>query len=491
VANIVNSSLDMTTYHNNLSRTGANLNEVILTPSNVAPGSFGKIGAYSVDGQVYAQPLYVSGLGIGGGTNNVVFVATEHDSMYAFDADFKRSTPYWSESLLAPGQTTVSSADGSGISPEVGITSTPVIDRASNTLYALTYVSNGGAQFWLHALDLQSGAEKFGGPVRVEATVSGSGDDSSGGKIALEGGCWQRAGLALANGNIYISFGHCNHGWMLAYNASDLAQTGVFNTSPDGSGGTIWMSGGAPAIDASGNVYVMCGTNFGDSQSSGYNNSFLKFSPSLALLDYFQPSNNAALVQSDADIGSGAPIVLPDNSSAHPHEIVGAGKDGRIFLLDRDSMGKFDTGANHVVQTVQSGSSQYNNFHDTPAYFNGKLYYHANGDVLRVFSWSNGLLSTSPIMAGSTIFGAHGDTPSISANGTSNAIVWELQLDGQPSNPAILHAYDANNIAHELFNSSTNAGDKAGPAVKFTVPTVVNGKVYVPAGHELDIYGLK
>jgi hypothetical protein len=325
----------------------------------------------------------------------------------------------------------------------------------------------------------------------VQATVNGTGSDNSGGKITLEAGCWQRAGLALANGNIYIGFGHCNHGWMLAYSAANLSQVGVFNTSPDGSGGTIWMSGGAPAVDSVGNVYVMGGTNFGDTPNTGYNNSFLKLSPTMALLDYFQPSNNATLVQADADLGSGAPMILPDNSSPYPHEIVGAGKDGRIFLVNRDSMGRFDTGGNHVIQTIQSGASQYNNFHDTPAYFNGKLYYHANGDVLRVFSWSNGLLSTGPTMTGSTVFGAHGDTPSISANGASNAIVWELQLDGQPSNPAILHAYDAGNVAHELYNSNTNTADKAGPAVKFTVPTVVNGKVYVPAGHELDIYGLK
>jgi len=491
VVNVVAQTEDMTTYHNNLSRTGANLNEVILTPANVTPSHFGKLGSYAVDGQVYAQPLYLSNFGIGGGTHNVVFVATEHDSVYAFDADFKKSTPYWSESLLAPGQTTVGSGDGLGISPEVGITSTPVIDRSNNVMYVLTYVSAGGTEeFWLHALDLQSGAEKFGGPKRVTATVSGTGGDSSGGKITLEGACWQRAGLALANGNIYIGFGHCNHGWMLAYGATSLAQTGAFNTSPDGSGGTIWMSGGAPAVDSNGDVYVMAGTNFGDTTNTGFNNSFLKFSPSLSLLDYFQPSNNATLVQNDADLGSGAPMILPDNSSSTPHELVGAGKDGRIFLINRDNMGKFSSSANHVIQTVQSGSSQYNNFHDTPAYFNGNLYYHANGDVLRVFKWSNGLLSTGPTMTGSTVFGAHGDTPSISANGSSNAIVWELQLDGQPNNPAILHAYDATNVSKELYNSNMNAGDKAGPAVKFTVPTVINGKVYVPAGHEIDIYAV-
>ena len=483
---------DVLTSHNNPSRSGVNPNETALTPSNVNPSQFGKIDGYGVDGQVYAQPLIVSNFGIGGGTHNVLYVATEHDSVYAFDADFTRGTPYWSVSLLGPGQTTVSSGDNLGISPEVGITSTPVIDRGNNVIYVVAYVNNGGSlQFWLHALDLTSGAERFGGPARVTATISGTGSDSSNGQITLEGACWQRSGLAEANGTIYIGFGHCNHGWVLAYNATNLSRTGVYNTSPNGAGGTIWMSGGAPAVDASGEVYVMTGTNFGDTPNNGFNNSFLKFSPSLSLLDYFQPSNNATLVQNDADLGSGGPMILPDNSSQFPHEIIGAGKDGRIFLINRDNMGGFDPSANHVIQVIQSGSSQYNNFYDTPAFWNGSVYYHANGDVLRVFSWTNGLLSTSPVMTGSTMFAAHGDSPSISSNGTSDAIVWELQNDGQPSQPTVLHAYDASDVSHELYNSDMNSGDHAGPAVKFTVPTIANGKVYVPAGHEVDIYGLK
>jgi len=485
-------TVDVLTSHNDLSRDGANTNETILTPANVNPNQFGKIVGYGVDGQVYAQPLVVSDFSIGGATHDVLYVATEHDSVYAFDADNQTGTPYWSESLLGPGQTTVSANSGLGISPEVGITSTPVIDRGNNVMYVLAYVDNGGTlEFWLHALDLTSGAERFGGPARVTATVNGTGSDSSNGQITLEGGCWQRAGLAAANGNIYIGFGHCNHGWLLAYNASDLAQAAAYNTSPDGSGGTIWMGGGAPAVDSSGNIYVMTGTNFGDTQNSGFNDSFLKFSPSLSLPGYFQPSDNATLVQNDADLGSGGPMILPDNSSQYAHEIVGAGKDGRIFLLNRDNMGGYDPSANHVIQVIQSGSSQYNNFYDTPAFWNGKVYYHANGDVLRVFDWSNGLLSTSPVMTGATMFAAHGDSPSISSNGSSNGIVWELQNDDQPNGPTILHAYDANNVSQELWNSSMNSGDTAGPAVKFTVPTIANGKVYVPAGNQVDIYGPK
>jgi hypothetical protein len=491
VVNVVDPNHDMTTYHNDLARTGANTSEAILSPSNVSPSRFGKLGSYAVDGQVYAQPLYIPDLTFNGARRNVVYVATEHDSVYALDADFKIASPYWSVSLLGAGMSPVASTDGLGVSPEIGVTSTPVIDRTNNVMYVLAYVSTaGGNQFWLHALDLLSGSERFGGPKRVTAAVAGSGVDSSGGQIQLESGCWQRSGLALNNGQLYIAFGHCAHGWIVAYNPTTLAQTAVVNTTPDGAGGTIWMGGGAPAFDSGGDLYVITGTNFGAIASSGYNDAFMKFTPSLGLLDYFIPDNNATLVANDVDLGSGAPVVLPDNSSAHPHEIVGAGKDGRIFLLDRDNMGKFDPNGNHVIQAIQSGATQWGNFFDTPAVWNGRIYYHGSSDVLRAFNWTNGLLSTSPAMTGSTVFTAHGATPTVSANGAGNGILWELQLDGQPSNPAILHAYDASNISHELYNSNMNASDKAGPAVKFTVPTVVNGKVYVPAGHEVDIYGL-
>ena len=480
----------VTTYHNDVTRQGANTAETILTTSNVNASSFGKLATYSVDGQVYPQPLVVPNLIINGGTHNVMYVATEHDSVYAFDAD--GGGALWSKSLLGPGMTPVSSSDNLGVSPEIGVLSTPVIDRAGGTIYAVTAVNNGGKnQFWIHALDIATGAEKFGGPKQVTATVNGTGADSSGGKITLEGGCYQRSGLALANGNVYISFGHCGHGWMFAYNASNLSQSAVINVSPNGTGGDIWMGGGAPAVDSSGNLFVMTGVNADNTIGNSFSNAFLKFSPGLTILDYFIPSNTAVLTQNDADFGSGAPIILPDNSSSHPHELIGAGKDGRIFIVDRDNLGKFSSTSNNVVQIVQSGVRQYDNFYDTPAFWNGNIYYHAAGDVLRQFRWSNGLLSTSPIAMGTVVYGSHGATPSVSSNGGSNGIVWDLQLDGQPNNPAILHAYDASNVGTELYSSNENASrDSAGPAVKFTVPTVANGKVYVPAGHQVNIYGL-
>ena len=487
------SNVDVATAHNDPARDGANTSETILAPSNVTPAHFGKIVGYGVDGQIYAQPLVLSNVLMGSGANNVVYVATEHDSVYAFDADDKTGTPYWSVSLLAPGQSPAASSDSEGISPEIGITGTPVIDRAQNALYvvSMVHVSGAGNEFWIHALDLATGAEKFGGPKRINPTVSGTGYGSTNGVVPIEDGCYQRPGLALGSGNVYVSFGHCSHGWVAAFNETSLAQTAVYNTSPNGKGAAIWMGGGAPAMDANGNLYFETGVDADSTTNSGYSDAFLKLSPSLALLDYFQVSNNAYLTQNDADLGSGAPIVMPDNSSSFPHEVIGAGKDGRIFVVNRDNMGQFDPNANHVVQVVQSGTQQFDNFFDQPAYWNGYVYYHAENDVLRQFSWTNGLLSTSPVHTGAVTYGVHGATPSVSASGASNGIVWELQVDGQPSGPALLHAYDATDVSKELYNSSMNSGDAAGPAVKFTVPTIANGKVYVPAGNQVDIYGPK
>jgi len=480
----------VTTYHNDLTRQGANTAETTLTPANVNSGSFGKLATYSVDGQVYPQPLIIPALGINGSTHNVMYVATEHDSVYAFDAD--GGGTLWSKSLLGPGMTPAPSSDTEGVSPEIGVLSTPVIDRNSGTIYLVAMVRNNGTnQFWLHALSITDGAEKFGGPKQINPTVSGTGAGNVGGKLTIEGGCYQRTGLALANGNVYVGFGHCSHGWVVAYNAATLAQAAVFNSSPNGKGAAIWSSGGAPAVDSSGNLFIETGVDADSTVSSGFSNAFLKLSPGLTVLDDFIPSNTAFLTQNDADLGSGSPIILPDNSSSHPHELIGSGKDGRIFVVDRDHMGGFSSSANNVVQIVQSGVRQFDNFFDTPAFWNGSVYYHAEGDVLRQFHWSNGLLSTSPFAVGTVVYGVHGATPSVSSNGTSNGIVWELQVDGQPNNPAVLHAYNANNVGTELYSSNQNASrDSAGPAVKFTAPTIANGKVYVPAGHQVNIYGL-
>lgn len=482
------------TYHNDLMRSGANLNETILTPQNVNASQFGKLFSYPVDGQVYAQPLFVGGLSINGGSRNVVYVATEHDSVYAFDADGLSTGALWHVSFINPsaGITTDASADTEGISPELGITSTPVIDGDSGTLYVVSVRDeNGSREFQLHALDLVTGSEKFGGPVQITATVSGTGAESSGGKVSLTTACYQRAGLTLANGVVYVAFGHCVHGWVTAYDAHTLARNAVYNTTPNGAGGTIWMGGGAPASDASGDIFLMTGVDLND-PPSGFNDSFLRFSPTLGVKDFFAPGNEAFLRANDADLGSGAPMLLPDNASAHPHELVGGGKDGRIFLLDRDRLGQFNLSQDQVVQEVHIGTTQFDVLFDTPAFWNNLIYYHGEQDVMQVLQYNNGALSTSLVAHSSTRFGPHGATPSVSANGDMSAIVWEVQADQwRTAGPAVLHAYDATSVAHELYNSGQNAArDTAGAAVKFVPPTVVNGKVFVATGTELDVYGL-
>ena len=491
----------MLTYHNDGQRTGLNANETILNPSNVNAGTFGKVFSYPVDGQVYAQPLVVSSLGnIAGGKHNVVFVATEHNSVYAFDADGVSPSALWKMNL---GPSVPSSAV-EGVSPEKGITGTPVIDGAGETLYVVAETTGG--VFKLHALDLHNGSEKFGGPVQVTATVAGTGFDSVNGSITLETACLQRPGLALVNGVVFIAFGGCPHGWLLGYDAASLRQVSKLNTTPNGGGGALWMSGGAPATDGQGNLYLITGVDFGD-PAPGFNDTFLKLrAADLSVLDSFTPSNESFLRANDADLGSGAPILLPDNGSAHPHELVGGGKDGRVFVIDRDHMGGFTAPTNpacdntstppascdNVVQTIPDiGNAEFDNIFDTPAYFNGLVYFHPQTATLQAFQYSNGKLSR--VASASTIFDDHGATPSVSANGNSDGIVWELQVDAWASKgPTVLHASRADNVATELYNSkqAANGRDTAGPAVKFTTPTIANGRVYVGTGNQLDVYGL-
>jgi hypothetical protein len=494
-------SVSVLTYHNDGARTGLNAGETILNPTNVKASSFGKQFSYPVDGQVYAQPLFVSSLSnIAGGTHNVVFVATEHNSVYAFDADGLSPNALWQKNF-GPS---VPSSTVEGVSPEKGITGTPVIDGTTDTLYVVAETQGG--IFKLHALDLHDGSEKFGGPAQVTATVAGTGFDSVNGSITLEHSCLQRPGLALVNGIVFIGFGACPHGWLLGYNAASLQQVSKLNTTPNGGGGALWMGGGAPATDGLGNLYLITGVDFGD-PAPGFNDTVLKLSAAdLSVLDSFTPSNEAFLRANDADLGSGAAMVLPDNASAHPHELVGGGKDGRVFVLDRSHMGGFNPPTNpacdntstppascdNVVQTIPDiGNAQFDNIFGAPAYFNGLVYFHPQTATLQAFQYSNGTLAR--VASASTTFGDHGATPSISANGSSGGVVWELQVDAWSTNgPAVVHAFDAANVATELYNSSqaANGRDTAGPAVKFTTPTIANGRVYVGTGNALDVYGL-
>jgi len=495
------------TYHNDDARDGAFIQETTLTTANVNSTQFGKLFSYSVDGQIYPQPLYLPQLSIAGGVHEVVYVATENNSVYAFDATGTLTTPFWHVNLGAP----VTKNDYSGVSPVVGILSTPVIDSTTNTMYVFSESSGGVGPFHLHALDVTTGAEKFGGPVLVTGTVPGTGGESSGGIITLGTDCYQRMGLALnpVTNAIYIPFGSCTHGWVLAYDKTTLAQTAIFNDTPDGDGGGLWASGGAAAIDdITGDLYLLTGVDelpsgMGDPVTNGYNDSFLRLDPTnLSVLDYFTPDDNFTLAANDVDLGAGSNILMPNNSSPTPHETIGGGKDGNIFVVNRDSMGGYnpDPPINKVIQTVQTGTQQYNNIFSTPVYWNenGSIYYHCNQDVLRAFSWNatTGLLSTTATSAGTTVYGMHGATPSLSANGATNGIIWDIDNSayvdtGTGSGPSVLHAYDAANVATELYNSSqAGSRDTAGAALKFTVPTIAGGRVFVPTSTELDVYGL-
>ena len=481
------------TFHNDNQRTGQNLHESILTTANVKASTFGKKAAYAVDGQVYAQPLVVTGVNIGGVARNVVYVATQHDSVYAFDADGKASGPFWQRSFINPGAGIIpaQSNDVEGVAPEIGVLGTPVIDQASNTIYLVSMSNeNTNNVFRLHAMDLSTGAEKFDGPVVLQPKVQGTGAESVNGVVTLNPGCYQRPALLLQNGNVYVSWGHCLHGWIEARNASTLAQVAVFNSSPNGKGASIWMSGGGPATDQNGNLFVMTGVDADSTTTSGYSDAFLRLSPSLQLLDFFMPSNNAQLTVNDMDLGSGSPMIPPDNNSSTPQEIMGEGKDGRIFVLNRNNLGGFNT-SDRVVQEMQSGTQPADNFFDTPTYWNGLVYVHGENDVLRAYPYSSGRLGTTPQASGTIVYGIHGATASASSFQNRDGIIWELQVDQAPNGPAVLHAYSATNVGVELYNSSqAGTRDVAGPAVKFTVPTVANGKVYVGTGNQLDIYGL-
>lgn len=491
VMNTAPGLVSVLTFHNDDVRDGANVNESTLNLSNVNVQTFGKKYTYGVDGQIYAQPLYVPNLTINGGHHNTVFVATENDTVYAFDAENGSSSPLWQKHLGTPP----SNNDGEGISPILGITSTPVIDASTGTMYVLTDTQEANRTFRLHALDITTGNEKFGGPVVVDGTVPGTGQDSNGGHITLEKSCYQRIALALdpATNAIYIGFGHCPHGWLLAYDKATLQQTAIMNVTPDGAGGGLWAGGGTAAIDDnSGDLFLISGVDLND-PGADYNDSALRLKATdLSILDYFKPADEAYLRQNDADFGSGTGIIMPDNGSNTPHEYIGGGKDGRIFVMNRDDMGQYQN-TDHVIQVVQTGVQRFDNIFATPTLWNGLLYIHCESDVIRAFSWDQGtgLLSNQPVAKGHVTYGVHGATSSVSANGASDGIVWEIENTNYGSGPAILHAYKANNVSQELYNS-TQAGirDTAGGALKFTVPTIADGHVFVGTADELDIYGL-
>lgn len=493
------------TYRNDLTRSGQNLKETVLTPANVNPAQFGKIFSLQVEGQVYGQPLYLPSLAISGGVHNVVFVATEHDVVYAFDADSAsgaNQTPLWQVSLVGAGETTASVADVlncNAISPEVGITGTPVIDPPTNTLYVVALTARATQVIQrLHALDVTTGAERPGSPIVITASVPGtaSGFFSSGPTVEFQPEFYKnRAGLLLLNGVVYTAWGsQCDfwayHGWIIAYDAKDLHQVAVFNTTPNAYQGSFWMGGAAPAADEDGNIYAVSANGQFDANTNGldYADSVLKLSsPGLAVLDYFTPFNQIDLESKDLDLGSSTAILLPDlaGSKAHPHLLVTAGKEGRIYLIDRDRLGRFQ--ASDDSQIVQSLSGVIKSLFGGPAYFNNTLYFAAAYDTLKAFPISEARIAISPSSHSSEVFGYAGGVPIVTANGSSNGIVWVVEA----SSGGTLHAYDASNVANELYNSEMNhSRDALGSSLPFSVPTVVNGKVYAGTAHGVIVYGL-
>jgi hypothetical protein len=501
-------ALDVTTYHNDQARTSQNLNEGTLTPSNVNATSFGKMGFLPVDGKVDAQPLYLSKLNIPGkGTHNVLYVATEHDSVYAFDAD--NGTTLWKVSLLGANETTSDARNCSQVIPEIGITATPVIDRSrgpNGVIYVVAMSKNRTGTYFqrLHALDVTTGAEVLGGPTNIQASFPGTGDNSSGGNVIFDPKQYaERAGLLLLNGILYTSWtSHCDirpyTGWIIGFDASSLSRKSVLNLTPNGNEGSIWMSGAAPAADSAGNIYFLDANGTFDTtvNASGFplhanfGNSFLKLSTSagLAVADYFAAFDTIQQSSVDGDFGSGGAMLLPDvsDSSGHVgHLAVGAGKDAKIYVVNRDSMGKFNPSTNNIYQEIQGALS--GPVFSAPAYFNNSVYYGAVGDSIKAFSISNARLSSTPSMQTSNRFPYPGASPAISANGSSNAVLWAAENGGT----AILHAYDANNLSRELYNSNQSGSrDQFGAGNKFITPTVVNGKVYVGTTSGVGVFGL-
>ena len=488
--------VDVVTYHNDVARTGQNLNETTLTLASVNSASFGKVGFYATDGKIDAQPLFLSGVPIPGkGSRNVVYVATEHDSVYAIDAETGLSL--WQVSLLN-GESPSDGRSCYQVQPEIGVTSTPVIDRSrgpNGAIYVVAMTKSGSTYFQrLHALDVTSGAELFAGPRTIQASFPGSGAGSANGIVPFDLKQYEaRSALTMVNGQLIIAWtSHCDidpyTGWIMAYDPATLAQTAVLNVTPNGSRGAFWMAGAGPAADSSGNLYLLDGNGTFDTALDGggfpinrnFGNAFLKVSTGggLAVSDYFATFNTVAQSNADADLGSGGTLVLPDflDAASHvKHLAVGAGKDGHMYVVDRDAMGKWNAGTNQNYQDITGalGGSVFS----IPAYFNGALYYGAVGDSIKAFPIVNARIASTPSSKSTTTFPFPGSTPGISASGNSNGIVWAVEN----SNPAVLHAYNAANLGVELYNSTQAAGgrDSFGAGNKFITPTIVNGRVYV------------
>ena len=502
---------NLTTYRDDLARDGADTTESVLTPTNVNSSSFGLLRMLTVDGKVDAQPLYLSQLSIAGAKHDVVFVATENDSVYALDP--QTGATLWHVSLLGSGETPSDDRGCDQVTPIIGITATPVIDRSAgaNGIIYVVAMSLASAQNSyhqrLHALDVTTGAELLGGPMEIAALYPAAG----GGSNTFDPSAYEeRAALLLENGTLYTAWtSHCDAspytGWVIAYNGSTLAQTAVLNVAANSAGGgpAIWMAGGGPAADSSGNVYLLTANGVFDTTLDGngfpgqgdYGNSFLKLTLSgatLSVADYFTMYNEVDESNGDTDLGSGGTLLLPDVSDSGGttrHLMVGAGKDGNLYVVNRDSMGKFNPNNNAAIWQELPGVLG-GGVWSTPAYFNGAVYYGPQGGALRAFTLSNAMLSAAPTSQSAASFAYPGTAAAVSASGTANGIVWAHENAG--SGAAVLHAYDAANLARELYNSAqaANGRDSFGAANKFITPTIADGKVLVGTASGVGVFGL-
>jgi chitodextrinase len=522
----------ITIYHNDLARTGQNLQEYALTPSTVSSASFGKLWSCPLDGTVYAQPLYVANLSIGGGIHNVLFVVTMNDSIYAFDADNPSCHIYWQKSFInPPAVTTQSSADAScqdvAVGTNYGITGTPAIDPVAQTIYLVAATTESGSYFQrLHALNMATGAERANSPAVIASTLPGDGD---GGTTVTFNALYQnqRLALTLADGGVVIGWSsHCDnylwpwHGWLMRYDSTSLTQTAAFNDTPNGSQAGIWMSGGAPAFDVDGNMFLATGNGSFDATSgvatppapnNDYGESFINLSPTtLAVQDFYTPSQNVSWSASDLDLSSSGVVVLPDGvgPTGHANVLVGSDKQGHLWMIDRSNMSGFSpTGDNTVqyltlpdVTTCFTVDQQC--VYATPAYRNGTIYIAVESGPLMALQLSGGLIPQSGQIAiaaseSAETYGYPSPTPMISAAPSGGAIVWVLDNNATntdngagPVGPAILRAYDATNLATTLYSSDALPADAGGNAAKFTVPVVANGHVYIAGTGALTVYGL-
>jgi len=511
------------TWRYDLTHAGQNTSETALTPTNVNGSSFGKLFSLAVDGDVFAQPLYVPGLTMGdGNVHNVVFIATEHDSVYAFDADSNggaNANPLWHASMLStshgagPGATTVPDTDAASpdISPEVGITGTPAINTALTTLYVVSATKESGQYFSrLHALNIITGAEQPSSPAVITATIAGTGHGSSGGQLTFSS-LWenQRSALDYYNGYVYFSYGaHGDngpwHGWLFAYNATTMQQSAFICTSPNGYGAAIWEAGAGLPIDddaPGGRMFFATANgaytakNFPISPTTGLGEGIMQFNLAnggLTLSDSFTAFNAQTLNDGDLDTGSGGVLMVPDQQGSYPHVLVQAGKEGRILVANRDNLGGYAKGASSNTNILQDIPGEIKGLWSTPAYWNGNVYIWGNGDVPKLFQLNSGVMDTEPSSQSTIKSLFPGASFSVSSNGTLDGIAWAVRTDEfNTKGPAVLYAWPATDLATPLYESDTNAArDSAGPANKFAIPVVTNGKVYVSTQHQVDVYGL-